>query len=143
MAENTHGGLNGAAAQRRAAELYRQEAELRRERGQHTGAAQCELAAQQCDRWADDLERTQSPVVKVGLSEDELVQALTDPQNQPSQWGTIPLSMLPEPMELPHPDGPMTGPTDYEEWEENGYALGWNACLALVRRLYPEEGGPE
>lgn len=55
----------------------------------------------------------------------DIEQALTDPENQPSQWGTIPLSMLP-----PRKD-------DSRDWGieadyDDGKAAGWNECLDAI-----------
>lgn len=62
-----------------------------------------------------------------------LQQALTDPENQPSQWGTIPLSMIPERMDDSRDPFPSHEP-DYED----GVARGWNACLDRITGQVPQ-----
>lgn len=54
-----------------------------------------------------------------------ITQAITDPENQPSQWGTIPLSMLPDRMDDSR--DPFSEP-DYQD----GIARGWNNCLDKI-----------
>lgn len=66
-----------------------------------------------------------SPVA--AIPDGMVVQALTDPENQPSQWGTIPLSILPERMNDERDAFPI-GEPDYED----GFARGWNACLDRI-----------
>ncbi|MDQ3038338.1 MAG: hypothetical protein M3R16_00820 [Pseudomonadota bacterium] len=65
---------------------------------------------------------------RAGVADAVIEQALTDPENQPSQWGTIPPSSLPDRKVITDEWG-----FDYDEQDHKD--MGWNACLDAIAML--------